>query len=83
MNILHDSSALNYSLFLMFKQNYCVYQFPSPYSRVLKLLKLKDLQKVSEESYSEGRMTTAREKLGPHNPIMSTIHCQKLSLLRE
>lgn len=30
------------------------------------MLKLKELQKVSEESYSEGGITMAREKLGPH-----------------
>lgn len=75
MNILHYSSALYYSLFLMFKQNYRVHQLASPCSRVLKLLKLKELQKVLEERYSEGRITTAREKLG-----LTTPSCQKFTV---
>lgn len=55
MNILHEyseySSALTYSVFLMFKQNYCVYQLTSPYSRALKLLKL-----MSYKSFLRGEL---------------------------
>lgn len=49
MNILHDSSALSYSLLLMFMQNSYLYQLAGPYSR-LYLLKLK---KVTESLRGE------------------------------